>query len=211
MLLWSLSLTILFVSFHITAFRNYRSRKFHAALLFQNYRCSLKVYCNSDISDETESNTNPVANSFKSLYEKVFFYGLDKSLNLQDRDRSKVKRISSELYQHEKPNPFFTKSEQIASAFIKEKNSPRKNKNRPNNRTEDRQTPSLDDNISILRQRLSSLENQIKVIEISELSLEDDVHNQEIVELLKEKKALQSEINSIKADIITQLAIVDND
>jgi hypothetical protein len=197
-------LTLLFATSQITALtilQQHRSRIFQAA--------------SSSNNDDLADNDNLVTNSLKSLYEKVFFYGLDKSSHLHDSmDRSKVKRISNELNQHEKPNPFFTKSEQIASAFIKEKNSPRgKKKYRPINTTEERLTPPFDDGyISILQQRLLSLENQLKVIEITEISLKEDIdysdtnNNQELVELLTEKEELQSEMNSIQADIITRLA-----
>lgn len=175
---------------------------------------NLKVVDNND--DTEDGRSNPVANTMKTLYEKVFFYGLDNSLNLQDKDRSKVNRISSTLYQNEKPNPFFTKSEQIASALIKEKaSSKEKNKHRSTNTKEEQSTQlDIDNSLTMLRQRLLSLENQIKVIEITELSLIEDTvrsdNDEETEELLTEKKLLQSEINNIKADIITQLAMIEN-
>lgn len=157
-----------------------------------------------------DEETNPIVNTVKALYDKVFFYGLDKTLQLDGNNRSKLKKLSKELNQREASNPFLTRSEQVASAFIKSKSllndSQSRRREKPSHKHSILKKGS---NIEVLNERLAKLRNDLKVIEISEISLQEEglpPGNQDVTNLIRQKKQILSEINDIKANIVTLLA-----
>jgi len=118
-------------------------------------------------------------------------------------------------YIKEKINPFLTRSEQLAEAFIRIKSNAilKQNENRSNKVETTNLTfsdiKSVYKNMEECQIVLEQLQNDLKVLQITEKSLGDsDTEDRIIIE--EQKKQLNRDINILKVEMITLSASIED-
>mmetsp|Transcript_5196 Transcript_5196/g.7179 ORF Transcript_5196/g.7179 Transcript_5196/m.7179 type:complete len:212 (-) Transcript_5196:1059-1694(-) len=194
------------------------SKNYCSRLFMTNYEKNSDTNIDANREDNDESNS--LVKTMKVLYDKLFFYGLDKSFHINKKDRNKLKKMANEIHKNEKINPFLTRSEQLAEAFIRVKSNAFKKRNdnavfnanvEANFGNNDSITSlqSLNTQMEDCRNFLEYLENDLKVLEITEKSLDDnDIEDRITIE--EQKQQLNQEINNLKVEMITLQASIDD-
>mmetsp|Transcript_5197 Transcript_5197/g.7181 ORF Transcript_5197/g.7181 Transcript_5197/m.7181 type:complete len:216 (-) Transcript_5197:1059-1706(-) len=198
------------------------SKNYCSRLFMTNYEKNSDTNIDANREDNDESNS--LVKTMKVLYDKLFFYGLDKSFHINKKDRNKLKKMANEIHKNEKINPFLTRSEQLAEAFIRVKSNAFKKRNdnavfntinveanidNIGNNDSITSLQSLNTQMEDCRNFLEYLENDLKVLEITEKSLDDnDIEDRITIE--EQKQQLNQEINNLKVEMITLQASIDD-
>eukprot|EP01039_Chlorochromonas_danica_P009734 gene9735-10768_t len=156
---------------------------------------------------------NPLVEYIRSLYESVFFYGLDLSEELRDQPhKSRIERSKafSEFKKSAFVNPFFTKSEQLALFLTQQKQKQQlKSRDKENVVTSSEVVSREKSSTSILLEKKKKLEESIaglreelKVVEISLAACKDE--GEEVIQELKlDEEKISTALNEFKVELVT--------